>query len=42
MREDMSPIQRIHSPIGLCRAESPAEIAVSIAAQLIEVRAGKK
>jgi len=36
-------IQRIYSPIGLyIKAESPAEIAISIAGQLIEVRAGKK
>ncbi|MBQ6047873.1 MAG: XdhC family protein, partial [Oscillospiraceae bacterium] len=33
---------RITAPIGLpIRAETPAEIAISVAAQMIEVRAGK-
>ncbi|MBQ1734064.1 MAG: XdhC family protein, partial [Lachnospiraceae bacterium] len=34
--------KRITAPIGLpIRAETPAEIAISVAAQMIEVRAGK-
>lgn len=38
-REDIS---RVHSPIGIdIQAETPAEIAVSIVAELIQVRAGK-
>ena len=37
---DMEEIARVHAPIGLpIFAETPAEIAVSIAAQLIQVRA---
>jgi len=33
-------LERVHSPIGLSiKAETPAEIAVSIAAELIEIRA---
>jgi len=36
-------LSRIYTPIGLkIKAETPAEIAISIAAQLIEVRAGNK
>ena len=36
-------IQRIYAPIGLwIKAESPAEIAISIAAEMIEVRADNK
>lgn len=36
-------IKRIYSPIGLAiKAETPAEIAISIAGQMIEVRAGIK
>lgn len=36
-------LSRIYTPIGLnIKAETPAEIAISIAAQLIEVRADKK
>ena len=38
---DEARIQSLHSPIGLAiGAETPAEIAVSIAAQLIAHRAG--
>lgn len=37
---DPADLDRVHSPIGLpIRAETPAEIAVSIVAQLIDVRA---
>ena len=39
----LSDLQRIHSPIGLpIGALTPAEIAVSIVAEMIAVRAGKK
>ena len=39
---DESEFEKVVSPIGLdIGADSPAEIAVSIAAQLIMVRAGK-
>jgi xanthine dehydrogenase accessory factor len=35
-------LERVHAPIGLSiGAETPEEIAISIAAQLIQVRAGK-
>ncbi|MDD3270235.1 MAG: XdhC family protein, partial [Syntrophomonadaceae bacterium] len=34
-------LERVHSPIGLpIQAESPEEIAVSITAEMIQVRAG--
>ncbi len=36
-------LARVHNPIGLdIGSETPAEIAVSIAAELIAVRAGKR
>ena len=35
-------IARVHSPIGLSiGAETPAELAISIVAEMIQVRAGK-
>jgi xanthine dehydrogenase accessory factor len=38
---DDEAISRIHSPIGLAiGAETPAELAVSIAAEIVQVRAG--
>jgi xanthine dehydrogenase accessory factor len=38
---DEEAIKRIHAPIGMnIGAESPAEIAVAIAAQLVTVRSG--
>ena len=39
---DDGDFERITTPIGLdIKAETPAEIAISIAAQLIELRAGR-
>jgi xanthine dehydrogenase accessory factor len=36
-------IDRVHSPIGLAiDAETPEEIAVSIVAEIIQIRAGQK
>jgi xanthine dehydrogenase accessory factor len=45
LRDGFTPedIARVHSPIGISiGAESPEEIAVSITAELIQVRAEKK
>ena len=44
-QEGLSPeaLARVHAPIGLeIASETPEEIAVSIAAQLIQVRAGRR
>ena len=39
----LSDLDRVHAPIGLeIGAETPEEIAVSIVAELIQVRAGKE
>ena len=39
---DEDALARVHSPIGLdIGAETPAELAVSIVAEMIQVRAGK-